>query len=65
MTSSDEGIPQANDSTDLNNDVTVLNDTFVAASENGLLLSRPGQSSWRSSVEGGWSSASWLIGPQE
>jgi len=45
--------------------VTVLEDTFQAASENGLLLNQPGAPTWKSTVEGGWTSMSWLIRPPQ
>jgi len=45
--------------------VTVLEDTFQAASENGLLLNQPGAPTWKSTVEGGWTSMSWLIHPPQ
>ena len=45
--------------------VTVLEDTFQAASENGLLLNQPGAPTWKSTVERGWTSMSWLIRPPQ
>ncbi|KAF8322523.1 hypothetical protein DL93DRAFT_2151742 [Clavulina sp. PMI_390] len=47
------------------NGVTIIEDAFLAASENGLLLSKPasGPRTWKSSVEGGWSSMSWHVPP--
>lgn len=47
-------------SNDAGANIVVLENTFKAASENGLLLNQPGGSTWRSTVEGGWASMSRL-----
>ena len=61
LTSSKNALSLVDEISGLSNDVVVLEDTFVAASENGLLFNQPGAPTWKSTVEGGWTSMSWLI----